>query len=254
MSRPVLVIPAAGLGSRLGAKVPKLLVPVGGIPMIDRLERLYKDVVSRIVLVVHPSFEAALRHHVSSWGTWRSASSRASLDRHAGRDHARHEPACVRRAATVSGSRGSDQVAVHPSTVRTLASTSVANPEAALVIPTVRRRAPYIHLERGDGGRILRVLHRREGDAMPDVGESDMGLFALSPMAYLELLPQYERDVAIGHLTKERNFLPFISWAAGRHVVVTFPSVDEEEAIGVNAPEELAIVERYLAARDGSPA
>ena len=36
---------------------------------------------------------------------------------------------------------------------------------------------------------------------MPDVGESDMGLFALSPMAYLDLLPQYERDVAIGQLT-----------------------------------------------------
>ena len=35
---------------------------------------------------------------------------------------------------------------------------------------------------------------------------------------------------------------------------MTFPSVDEEEAIGVNTPEELAIVERYLAARDGSPA
>jgi dTDP-glucose pyrophosphorylase len=69
MSRPVLVIPAAGLGSRLGATVPKLLVPVGGIPMIDRLERLYKDVVSRIVLVVHPSFEAALQHHVSTWAT-----------------------------------------------------------------------------------------------------------------------------------------------------------------------------------------
>ena len=89
---------------------------------------------------------------------------------------------------------------------------------------------------------------------MPDVGESDMGLFALSPMAYLDLLPQYERDVAIGHQTNERNFLPFISWAASRHDVVTFPSVDEEEAIGVNTPEELAIVERYLATRDGSPA
>jgi len=253
MSRPVLVIPAAGLGSRLGAKVPKLLMPVGGIPMIDRLERLYKDVVSRIVLVVHPSFEAALRHHVSTWATPVACVVQSQPTGMLDAIMLATNPV---RAAAGDGVwiTWCDQVAVHPSTVRTLVSTSVANPEAALVIPTVRRREPYIHLERGDDGRILRVLHRREGDAMPDVGESDMGLFALSPMAFLDLLPQYERDVAIGHLTNERNFLPFISWAARRHDVVTFPSVDEEEAIGVNTPEELTIVERYLAARDGSPA
>jgi len=205
------------------------------------------------VLVVHPSFEVALRQHVSSWGT----PAECVVQRQpTGMLDAIMLATNPVRAAAGDGVwiTWCDQVAVHPSTVRTLVSTSVANPEAALVIPTVRRRDPYIHLERGDDGRILRVLHRREGDAMPDVGESDMGLFALSPMAFLDLLPQYERDVAIGHLTNERNFLPFISWAARRHDVVTFPSVDEEEAIGVNTPEELTIVERYLAARDGSPA
>jgi bifunctional UDP-N-acetylglucosamine pyrophosphorylase / glucosamine-1-phosphate N-acetyltransferase len=253
MSRPVLVIPAAGLGSRLGATVPKLLVPVGGIPMIDRLERLYGEVVSRIVLVVHPSFEVELRHHVRSWGTPADCVVQSQPTGMLDAIMLATDP--VRAAAADSvWITWCDQVAVHPSTVRTLASTSAANPEAALVIPTVRRREPYIHLERGGGGRILRVLHRREGDSMPEVGESDMGLFALSAAAYFDLLPQYEGSVAVGHLTSERNFLPFISWAAVRHDVVTFPSVDEEEAIGVNTPEELAIVERYLAARDGSPA
>jgi hypothetical protein len=117
-------------------------------------------------------------------------------------------------------------------------------------MPTVRHRRPYIHLERDFNSRIVRVLHRREGDQMPEIGESDMGLFALSPHAYLELLPRYERGVSIGHLTGESNFLPFIPWVAAREDVVTFPSVDEEEAVGVNTPEELSFVERYLARRD----
>ena len=36
-----LIIPAAGLGSRLGLNLPKVLVPVDGRPMIDWLVELY---------------------------------------------------------------------------------------------------------------------------------------------------------------------------------------------------------------------
>ena len=67
MSRRILVIPAAGLGSRLGAALPKLLVPVGGMPMIDRLARLYENAADGIVLIVHPSFAEAVRQHVAGW-------------------------------------------------------------------------------------------------------------------------------------------------------------------------------------------
>jgi bifunctional UDP-N-acetylglucosamine pyrophosphorylase / glucosamine-1-phosphate N-acetyltransferase len=253
MSRRLLVIPAAGLGSRLGAAVPKLLVPVAGAPMIDLLERLYRDVVSSIVVIVHPSFEAATRQHIASWTT-------------AAECVVQTEPTGMLDAVLLAGEpvrsadpdsvwiTWCDQVAVHPATVGTLSERSQSRPQPALVLPTVRRRKPYIHLERDSTGRIIRVLHHREGDHLPDAGESDMGLFALSPHAYLDLLPQYAREVSIGHLTGERNFLPFIAWIAARHRVVTFPSVDEEEAVGVNTPEELAFVEAYLARRRGSDA
>ena len=52
-----------------------------------------------------------------------------------------------------------------------------------------------------------------------------------------------------GSTTGERNFLPFIAWANASHDVVTFPAHDEMEAVGVNTPEELQTVERYLSAR-----
>jgi bifunctional N-acetylglucosamine-1-phosphate-uridyltransferase/glucosamine-1-phosphate-acetyltransferase GlmU-like protein len=117
-------------------------------------------------------------------------------------------------------------------------------------MPTVTRPQPYIHLRRDARGRIDAVLHRREGDAMPDVGESDMGLFALSREAYLDLLPAYASDVSVGTATGERNFLPFIAWASARREVVTFPATDEMEAVGVNTQEELRAVERYLTERE----
>ena len=52
------------------------------------------------------------------------------------------------------------------------------------------------------------------------------------------------RTCTRGSATGERNFLPFIAWANRSHDVVTFPAVDEMEAVGVNTPEELHAVER----------
>ena len=87
-------------------------------------------------------------------------------------------------------------------------------------MPTVMQPRPYIHLERDAEGRIIRVLHRREGDPMPEVGESDMGLFALSLATYLDRLPAYANQVEIGRTTGERNFLPFIPWLARTETIV----------------------------------
>src|SRR4029453_1153838 len=56
-----MLIPAAGLGSRLGASMPKVLFPVNGRPMIDYLLDLYAPVVDGFVLVVHPSAEGRVR-------------------------------------------------------------------------------------------------------------------------------------------------------------------------------------------------
>ncbi len=61
-----------------------------------------------------------------------------------------------------------DQVGIHPATIQRLADRAQSTPEAALVLPTVHRVSPYIHLQRDASGRITRVLHRREGDTMPE--------------------------------------------------------------------------------------
>jgi hypothetical protein len=140
-----------------------------------------------------------------------------------------------------------DQVAIHPATVARLVEHEAADPLVAL--PTCISASPYVHLVRDASSRIVRVLHRREGDAMPDVGESDAGLFSLSQGAYLDLLGAFGANPGIGGATGERNFLPFIPRAAALGPVVTFPCTEAAEAIGVNTPEDLAVVERTLALR-----
>jgi bifunctional N-acetylglucosamine-1-phosphate-uridyltransferase/glucosamine-1-phosphate-acetyltransferase GlmU-like protein len=245
MMQRILIVPAAGMGTRLRSALPKLLVPVAGVPMIDRLLALYREQVDASIVVVSPGAEDAVRTHLrGTAGVVVQPEPTGMLD-----------AILIGRAAAAALQPDSvwitwcDQVGVHPQTIAQLDRTTRDHPDAAIVMPTVRRPAPYIHFDRDGSGRITRVLHRREGDQMPAVGESDMGLFALSRDAFMQGLPKYAADVVPGAGTGERNFLPFIPWAAARGEVLTFPSTDPQEAIGVNTPEELAEIEAYLRSR-----
>ena len=88
MKRRVLIIPAAGLGTRLHSPLPKLLVPVGGIAMIDRLQQLYADRISRTIIVTNPAARPLVEAHVGQRDRCRRRGP-GEADRHAGRDHDR---------------------------------------------------------------------------------------------------------------------------------------------------------------------
>jgi bifunctional UDP-N-acetylglucosamine pyrophosphorylase/glucosamine-1-phosphate N-acetyltransferase len=246
MSR-LLVIPAAGLGSRLGANVPKVLVPVAGEAMLDRLMSLYRNAVDRVVLVVNPAFSQQVRDHVARRGDGARVDCVEQPSPTGMLDAILLATPVVKRVDPSSiWVTWCDQVAVHAKTIARLAGLTSSRAHDALVMPTVRQQHPYIHLERDGDGRIIRVLHRREADVMPETGESDMGLFALSPISYSERLPAYARSVEVGRATGERNFLPFIPWLARREKVTTFPAESPMEAVGINTPQDLASVELYL--------
>ena len=81
---------------------------------------------------------------------------------------------------------------------------------------------------------------------MPATGESDAGLFALRLGTFLHDLVEYDADASQRADDRERNFLPFIPWMAPHSSVHTFPLGRPEEAVGVNTPDDLQMMERYL--------
>lgn len=215
--------------------------------MIDHLIERYRPYVSSFVLVVAPAAREAIARHVEARPERivlaEQASPTGMLDAIllAG-------PDVERSGAARVWITWADQIAIHPATAARLAEESRAN--APLVLPTLHRRAPYTHLERDASGRIVAVRQRREGEPMPDEGESEVGLFSLSRKAFLDDLPAYAAGAASdGAATGERNFLPFIPWLARREEVRTFPCVEDVEAVGINTPEELRAVEAALQAR-----
>jgi len=245
MKKRVLVIPAAGRGSRLGADVPKLLVEVGGRSMVQHLLDLYREYIERVVVVVSPDGHAAASNHLAD----RSEAISLVLQ---------HEPTGMLDAILLATPflrddppewiwiTWCDQIAIMPRTVAALDAACDGAGGAAMVVATIERSDPYIHLVRDADGRIQRILHAREGDDMPERGESDMGLFALSSRAYFELLPLYANAAGPGSATQERNFLPFIGWLHGRAEVLTISGHDPMESVGINTPDELERVEAFV--------
>ena len=242
----VLIVPAAGPGSRLGSDGPKLLAPVGGRAMIDWILDLYRQRVERAIVVVHPSAESAVRAHLAPCDP---PVELAFQEQPTGMLDAILAPAASLDAdeLTAAWVTWCDQVAMLPETIDAVAEAARNEPEAAVVLPTMRRSKPYIHIERADDGAITGVLHAREGDTMPPVGESDMGLFRLSARAYLELLPEFSRHVAPGAGTGERNFLPFLAWLRGRAPTVSVAGHHDIEALGVNTAEDRQRIEEHWA-------
>jgi bifunctional UDP-N-acetylglucosamine pyrophosphorylase / glucosamine-1-phosphate N-acetyltransferase len=238
-----LIIPAAGVGSRLRSSLPKVLFPVNGRPMLDYLFALYGAEVQRVVLVVRPVHLAQVREACA-------AAAPVPCD-----FAVQEQPTGMLDAILLArDSLASDppervwitwcdQITIRPETVDRLRREHAP----ALVLPTAMRREPYIHLARDPAGRITHVLHRREGDAMPDEGETDAGLFSLSRAAYFDLLPAFAAEpTPHGAATRERNFLPFIPWLHARAEVRTFPCASWIESVGVNSPEDVALVAPHL--------
>jgi len=240
-----MIVPAAGQGSRLGAAIPKVLFPVKGRPMLDHLFDLYASVVDGFAVVLDPSTRKSVQRHCEG----RDLRIEYAVQREpTGMLDAVLTPSrwVERHGASQVWITWCDQIAVHPETVSRLAALATHHDKAAIVLPTIMKNHPYVHLVRDRRGGIAEVRHRREHDTMPPVGENDLGLFSLSRSAYLRLLPAFAAQAQRSTSTGERNFLPFLAWVSGRAEVRTFSGRDETEAVGINTVDDLKQVEQYL--------
>jgi bifunctional N-acetylglucosamine-1-phosphate-uridyltransferase/glucosamine-1-phosphate-acetyltransferase GlmU-like protein len=244
----LLIVPAAGRGSRLGADLPKALVPVAGRPMLDHLIAIHGSTVDRMVLVVAPAAYdafavfAAAREFPIDLTVQASPTGMLDAVLAAGPLVTSRQPARV----VVTWC---DQIGITAATVGRLDERARGADAAALVFPTLWVDRPYIHFDRDAAGAITGVRQRREGDLMPEHGEADMGLFDLDLDVYLADLPRFARETSASPRTGERNFLPFIPWLASRRKVETIAGDSPIEVVGINTPDELAAVESHLAAR-----
>jgi len=141
-----------------------------------------------------------------------------------------------------------DQVALRRSSVDACLRLHAGPLEADVTCPTVFRENPYIHFDRDSSGQISSLRQAREGDSMPERGESDTGFFCFRTEALRRLLAEQRRHPEeAGALTQEFNLLPVIPLAAKLGLSVITPRLMTlEETVGVNSTRDAAIVEAFL--------
>lgn len=246
------VIPAAGRASRLGFDHPKILYPVAGRTILEWLLDFLSPTCSRIVMVLSPGGREVVAPELEKLipGRFKIVIQQAPLgmgDAVLVALPAVHTP----RVALIWG----DQVALRRASVEACLRLHAGPLVPALTCPTVWRDRPYIHFDRDDAGTISGLRQAREGDVMPDRGESDTGFFCFQTTDLRELLASCLADSSgKGRATREHNLLPVIPLAARRGLIVLTPHLMTlEETVGINSAADAQLVESYLHSSHASP-
>jgi len=239
------VIAAAGRGSRLGFNRPKILFPVAGRTILDWLLDLLLPCCSTAVFVLSPDGRKDVEPELERRAAGRYRIAIQQLPTGMGDAIALGAAeVAVAHTAVIWG----DQVAIRPASVDAILRLHQGPIMPAITVPTVFRTNPYIHFERDSAGRISRLLQAREGDHMPDRGESDTGFFCFRTEILRSLLNKMRRDAnAFGEQTGEFNLLPVIPFAATAGLRVLTPQLMEiEETVGINSPADASRIEPFL--------
>jgi bifunctional UDP-N-acetylglucosamine pyrophosphorylase/glucosamine-1-phosphate N-acetyltransferase len=241
------LIPAAGRGSRLGFDHPKILFPVAGATVLEWLVDLLQPLCERFVLVLSPSGVAPVEAAASRLLPGRYSIARQSEPRGMA-DAIRCGLPQVETTHTLIV--WGDQVALRTDSLEFLMRLQQGVAQPAAVCPTLWRDHPYIHFERAESGRLVRILQAREGDRMPERGESDSGVFLFRTETLRQHLPPLLASAeCLGRLTRELNFLPIFPMLDN---LITAPIMTEAESVGVNSPADAAYLEKQLRAGSGA--
>ena len=242
------VIPAAGLGRRLGFASAKIFYPILGKTLLNHLVTLLKTTVDQIVVVTARETRGAVEGELARLTTLPHAcavqpSAKGMADAVlCAEPYVHHDNTLV-----IWG----DQITIRPETLRHAQKQHTANPKARATLPTFKRPHPYIRFVRNTQGLLTGVQEAREGTLKAESGESDCGVFCFQTGILFEALHQHQNNPACrGAQTGEYNLLPLIPLLeTGAGDVQTFAVHDRDETQGLNTPEEAKQVEAILSRR-----
>lgn len=235
------VVPAAGMGSRLGRLEPKALVDLGGRSLMGHvLEALWSSV-DRLVLVVRPGAEPLFDRELLSLG-WDKPVIMVAQDEPTGSADAvavglaplAEDDACIVVWA--------DQVGVREHTVARVAS-ALAEGDGRLVLPLVEVDDPYVWFCQQPEGLV--VGRRRDGDIPPPRGHNDVGTFGLWAGPGRACIA--ERFAPGPPRGCERDFVYVLPLLAARYGLRALEVEMSSEALGVNDDKDYSRAVRQLA-------
>lgn len=234
------LIPAAGKGSRSGLDFPKTLQTVDGVPILVRLLRALQPVARQFTVIVSPAGRASIAETLGRYGLdaelVEQAEPRGMGDAVAQFAKSRHY-AEADRIVVVWG----DMLALSTRLVEATLDRFRAD-GSDFAFPTHYRAPCYTHTERDGTGRVVALLERREfGDALPERGEADCGLFVFRKAPVFRVLSEHA-DALRGPVTGETGFLAAVRVLAALGCRVdAYPIARDIDAASFNWPDDLRV-------------
>ena len=236
-----VVVLAAGQGTRMKSALPKVLHPVGGLPMIEHVLRAARvvDPVTTSVIVGH---KAEL---IAGQLAARPSVQFAVQEPQLGTAHAvqQVEPLLTGRGGTLLLLSG-DVPLLRPATLeRLLATHRNGNAAATIVTAVVEQPYGYGRIVR-TGGRVARIVEERDASAAErQVREINSGIYAFDLPPLFDAL----RAIAAANAQGEYYLTDLVGiYRRRRKRVETLTVDDAAEIRGVNSRTELAEVSAIM--------
>ncbi|WP_308364662.1 MULTISPECIES: bifunctional UDP-N-acetylglucosamine diphosphorylase/glucosamine-1-phosphate N-acetyltransferase GlmU [unclassified Microbulbifer] len=235
-----IVILAAGKGTRMHSDLPKVLHPIGGVPMLARVidaARLLGEVSITVVV-----------GHGADLVRERFADSGVQFVEQAEQLGTGHAVAQAipnfRKGSTVLVLYG-DVPLVRSGTLQSLLSASDKGP--ALLSVEVANPAGYGRIVRDDAGRVLEIVEEKDADADTlAIREINTGILAAPAELLAEWLPELSNDNA----QKEYYLTDVVARSVAEGIAVTgVRASDPLEVAGINSRAQQAELERALQRR-----
>ena len=236
-----VVILAAGQGTRMKSRLPKVLHPIAGRPMIEHVLRTAESVSPATVTLIVGHRADVVRDRLKGWSRLQYALQEPQL----GTAHAlqQAEPVLAGRTGTVVLLSG-DVPALRPEALRRLVDThQTAGAAATVMTANVERPYGYGRIVR-TGGRIARIVEERDASpAERQIREINGGIYAF------DLAPLFDalRGIASQNAQGEFYLTDLIAIYRRRKLPVeTLVNERPHEIRGINSRTELAEVSRIV--------
>lgn len=246
------IVPAAGRGSRLNMKIPKVFLPITKKTNVwDLIKNNLSPFVDEIILILSPFANSWRKKKSIPLSAHKNCKIRAVIQK---------KPKGMADAIFNTTTRidsyqnilivWGDQANVSQNTIRRLIKLHFKNKEKKTIsLPLVQRTNPYVKYILNKKNQIESILQKREGDNCGKAGLSDIGVFLISGGKKLKSAwNQCQKNSCKGATTGEQNFLPFLQYLSYNKKWCTkiFEIKNKMEGQGINTKSDYLKVKEEL--------